>query len=235
VRDVTALGGVVTSLPPTDCLYYVYNVTLIQVEPGRVISHLLIITNIWCRDKTQWIYTSLKYRGTPSVIQRDAQREAKHHNNMIQFNTIFYYLENKVNVLSSLNEEILSKTDVADVHENIVTTDEYSLDLELQMGDLRDFSSAQCPIPPPTDSLIHPLRTVALPKYRASRLLRIRHHLFHLNFTNYPNSSCHTSKAIYSRGKHSRVRMKNLFTKIRTLQATYRDLHIWKSITRRRS
>jgi hypothetical protein len=102
-------------------------------------------------------------------VQRDAQRdtirkylqrldEAKSKNNMVQFDTIFKSLENKVTLLTSINEEILSKTDVADLHEEVVTTDEYSLDFELLMGDLRDFkeSSAQCPIPPPADSLILP-------------------------------------------------------------------------------
>lgn len=101
--------------------------------------------------------------------QRDAQRDTiekhlqrldvaktKTNNNMVQFNTIFKSLENKVNLLTSINEEMLSEVDVADVHEEIVTTDEYSLDLELQMGDLRDFreGNAQRPIPPSTDFLI---------------------------------------------------------------------------------
>lgn len=87
--------------------------------------------------------------GHRSVIKHHLEKinDAKGDSTLIVFNTILDALESMVKLLGSLNEKILGQTEVATIEEEIITAEEYSLELEINLQQLRAFrDQGECSI-----------------------------------------------------------------------------------------
>lgn len=83
--------------------------------------------------------------GNKGVISRYLEKieSLKENFNLLKFNAVLESLESKKNVLDSLNEKILSQTDAENTQEEIMAADEYMLDFEIQLRELRAFRGEQ--------------------------------------------------------------------------------------------
>jgi hypothetical protein len=88
--------------------------------------------------------------GHRTVIKRNLEKinEAKENGRLSELHAILDMLETKVKTLDSLNEKLLSQTDVEGIEQEIITTDEYSLELEMQLRDLRKYGHQMSPSSP---------------------------------------------------------------------------------------
>lgn len=106
-------------------------------------------THFCCRDKpNRNLQKLLSHReGHRSVIKRNIEQinDAKENGRLSEFNAILDMLETKVKTLDSLNEKVLSQIDVEGIEQEIITTDEYSLELEIQLRDLSEYSHQMGP------------------------------------------------------------------------------------------
>lgn len=68
--------------------------------------------------------------------------EAKRSENFLEFNAILDTLEEKVSAISALNEKILSQTDAASIEEEVINSEEYSLELGIELRKYRAYKSA---------------------------------------------------------------------------------------------
>ncbi|XP_053402668.1 uncharacterized protein LOC128557990 [Mercenaria mercenaria] len=69
--------------------------------------------------------------------------DAKERSALIEFDAILQSLESKIKVTETLNVKILSQTDVEGIEEEIVKAEEFSLDIEINLRQLRAFHDDQ--------------------------------------------------------------------------------------------
>ena len=85
---------------------------------------------------TKLIIQSSAHRKTTSKLL-DKIEDAKKNEKRTEFDKILENLEAKWNLLTTLNEKILSFMDEDGMEEEIIETDEYSLELEICLEELR--------------------------------------------------------------------------------------------------
>ncbi|KAH3866490.1 hypothetical protein DPMN_029554 [Dreissena polymorpha] len=96
--------------------------------------------------------------GHRGVIQRHLQNieDATSDSTLIEFSTILEALETKMKILESINEKILSQTEVDGIQEEMLTTEEYTINMEIKFWKLKAFLEQQAQpkvIAPPPLSL----------------------------------------------------------------------------------
>ncbi|XP_060594283.1 uncharacterized protein LOC132748688 [Ruditapes philippinarum] len=73
-------------------------------------------------------------------IQVERIERGKENSSMIEFNAILEAIVRKAETIKSLNEKILELTEVIDIEEEIVSSEEYGLTLEIKVRELRAYS-----------------------------------------------------------------------------------------------
>ncbi|XP_060571807.1 uncharacterized protein LOC132729986 [Ruditapes philippinarum] len=73
-------------------------------------------------------------------IQLERIGRGKENSSMIEFNAILEAIVRKAETIKSLNEKILELTEVIDIEEEVVNSEEYGLTLEIKMRELRAYS-----------------------------------------------------------------------------------------------
>ncbi|XP_053405674.1 uncharacterized protein LOC128559007 [Mercenaria mercenaria] len=68
---------------------------------------------------------------------------AKENSSLLEFNAILESIEAKVQILETLNEKILSNTEIECIEDEIFQAEEYSLQLEIKLRQLREFRNQQ--------------------------------------------------------------------------------------------
>ncbi|XP_045171011.2 uncharacterized protein LOC123533438 [Mercenaria mercenaria] len=69
--------------------------------------------------------------------------QAKENSSLLEFNAILESVEAKVQILETLNEKILSNTAIECIEDEIFQAEEYSLQLEIKLRQLREFRNQQ--------------------------------------------------------------------------------------------
>lgn len=70
--------------------------------------------------------------------------KAKENEDMVDFESFLETIQKKVDILQSLNENIFSQTDADNTDSEMISSEEYSLDIKIKLRKFRRFI-AQCP------------------------------------------------------------------------------------------
>ncbi|XP_053406494.1 uncharacterized protein LOC128559265 [Mercenaria mercenaria] len=74
-------------------------------------------------------------------IQLEKIQRAKENSSMLEFRTILESITNKVENLKSLNEKILEQTEITEIEEELISSEEFSLQIEIQLRQFREFDN----------------------------------------------------------------------------------------------
>ncbi|XP_060588880.1 uncharacterized protein LOC132744245 [Ruditapes philippinarum] len=78
-------------------------------------------------------------------IKLERIERAKENSSMIEFNAIFEAIISGAETINSLNEKIIELTEVTDIEEEIISSEEYGLTLEIKVRELQAYSKATNP------------------------------------------------------------------------------------------
>ena len=118
-------------------------------EPGRKYFYFSLFSQIGAVTKNNKIGNLQKLKtirvGHRRVIQKqlDKIEEAKKKSTLTEFHVILEALTAKAESLLAINQKILEQTDIAEIEEEIIQGEEYSLNLEISLRELRAYSKSQ--------------------------------------------------------------------------------------------
>ena len=118
-------------------------------EPGRKYFYFLLFSQIGAVTKNNKMGNLQKLKsireGHRRVIQQqlDKIEEAKKKSTLTEFHVILEALTAKAESLLAINQKILEQTDVAEIEEEIIQGEEYSLNLEIILRELRAYNKSK--------------------------------------------------------------------------------------------